>query len=224
MKAGNHIYNSAGDIADIIPVFPLEGALLLPGSQLPLNLFESRYLEMIDHALASGRLIGMIQPQFSGDVGQKDKPNLCKTGCVGRITSYSETGDGRYVITLHGVARFTVLEELDVKTSFRQCKILPFEDDLAPATSAKDVDRAELLGALTLFLKANELEADWDDINGADNETLVNALSVMAPYGAAEKQALLEAPDLPSRAATLVAITELALSRAADDEYSQTLQ
>ncbi|MEQ8402113.1 MAG: LON peptidase substrate-binding domain-containing protein [Silicimonas sp.] len=223
MQAGNAIYRDLDDVPAVVPVFPLSGALLLPGSQLPLNLFEPRYLAMFDTALKASRVIGMVQPAFSGDVGRPDKPNLCKIGCLGRITAHSETGDGRYLITLEGICRFRIIEELDVTTPFRQARIAPFVSDLADEDEGGDVNREELLEAFRAYLEANQLEADWSSVNKANNASLVNALSVMSPYGPAEKQALLEAPDLKSRAETLVAITEMSLARDNDD-YARTLQ
>lgn len=223
MQAGNAIYRDLDDVPAVVPVFPLSGALLLPGSQLPLNLFEPRYLAMFDTALKASRVIGMVQPAFSGDVGRPDKPNLCKIGCLGRITAHSETGDGRYLITLEGICRFRIIEELDVTTPFRQARIAPFVSDLADEDEGSDVNREELLEAFRAYLEANQLEADWSSVNKANNASLVNALSVMSPYGPAEKQALLEAPDLKSRAETLVAITEMSLARDNDD-YARTLQ
>ena len=223
MQAGNAIYRDLDDVPAVVPVFPLSGALLLPGSQLPLNLFEPRYLAMFDAALKASRVIGMVQPAFSGDTGRADRPNLCKVGCLGRITAHSETGDGRYLITLEGICRFRIIEELDVTTPFRQARIAPFMSDLSDDDDGADVNREELLEAFRAYLEANELEADWSSVNKANNASLVNALSVMSPYGPAEKQALLEAPDLKSRAETLVAITEMSLARDNDD-YARTLQ
>ena len=224
MLAGNKTYRAACDIPESVPVFPLSGALLLPGGQMPLNIFEPRYLEMIDTALRGDRLIGMIQPRFSGDSGPTDSPNLCVVGCLGRLASFAESGDGRYLVSLQGVCRFRVVEELPVRTPFRRCRIAPFEADLETDDDAgSDVDRGELLRVFREYLEANELEADWDSVQRARNDTLVNALSMMSPYGPAEKQALLEAPDLKSRAETLVALTEMALARDKDD-FGKTLQ
>ena len=223
MKAGNVVYSDVDDIPAVVPVFPLSGALLLPGVHLPLNLFEPRYLAMFDTALKTNRVIGMIQPVFSGDLGRPEHPNLSKVGCLGRITGFSETGDGRYMITLEGICRYRIIEELDVTTPFRQCRIAPFASDLNEDDDGAQVDREQLLTAIRAYLEANQLEADWNSVRKADNASLVNALSVMSPYGAAEKQALLEAPDLKSRAETLVAITEMALARDGDD-YARTLQ
>lgn len=224
MKIGNATYSSADDLPGVVPVFPLSGALLLPGGQMPLNLFEPRYLAMFDAALASSRVIGMVQPVFKGDRGASDRPNLCEVGCLGRITSFSETGDGRYVITVHGICRFRITEEMSVTTPFRQCRMAPFEIDLHDRSDAADnVDREALLNAFRTYLDANGLDADWESVQKAGNATLVNALSMMSPYGPAEKQALLEAVSLKERAETLVAITEMALARDNED-FAQTLQ
>ena len=212
----NVAYRGPGDLADVIPVFPLAGALLLPRGQMPLNIFEPRYLAMVDDALASGRrLIGMIQPD-PAHPGDEAKPNLYRIGCVGRITQLGETGDGRYLMELTGIARFHVTEELEVPTPYRQCRVsyAPFADDFVAHKGEAAVDRAALLAALAAFLKANDLKADWDGIENAPNEALVNALAMMSPYGAAEKQAMLEAPDLKTRAEILVAVTEIELAKA----------
>ena len=213
----NAVYDGPGDLADVIPIFPLPGALLLPRGQMPLNIFEPRYLAMIDDALRSGhRLIGMIQPD-TAHPGSEEKPNLFKIGCVGRITQIAETGDGRYLIQLTGVARFRIEAELSVTTPYRQCRVAyaPFADDFVARKGEDEVDRESLLRALSAFLKANDLKADWEGIENAPNEALVNALAMMSPYGAAEKQALLEAPDLKTRAEILVAMTEIELAKKA---------
>jgi uncharacterized protein len=211
----NAEYKNPGDLADVIPVFPLPGALLLPRGQMPLNIFEPRYVAMIDDALRSGlRLIGMIQPD-AAHPGSESKPNLYKVGCVGRITQIAETGDGRYLLQLTGIARFHVDEELLVTTPYRQCRVSysPFIGDFTPRKGEDEVDRKSLLQALSDFLKANDLKADWEGIENAPNEALVNALAMMSPYGTAEKQALLEAPDLKTRAEILVAVTEIELAK-----------
>jgi Lon protease-like protein len=216
MRAGNMSYVKASDIPDTIAVFPLTGALLLPGGQLPLNIFEPRYLEMIDHALTTNRLIGMVQPSLDG----KEK-SLCNVGCIGRIAAYGESGDGRYHITLAGVCRYRVIEELSVKTPWRQVSLTPFLGDLE-TPNGEGVNRDALIKTFRAYLQSNELEADWESVNRADNAMLVNALSMMSPFGPAEKQALLEAADLKSRAETLVAITEIMLAR--NGEMGSTLQ
>jgi len=214
----NVVYQGPQDMPDIIPVFPLEGALLLPRGQLPLNIFEPRYMAMIDHVLREHRLIGMVQPDAAHSASE-DRPALYAMGCVGRITQIAESGDGRYLLQLTGVARFHVEEELAVDTAFRQCRVsYPFTDDFIARHGEEEVDRAALLKALTDFLKANNLQADWDGIENAPNEALVNALAMMSPYGPPEKQALLEAPDLKTRAEILVALTEIELAKNVDGE------
>lgn len=223
MQAGNARYRTADDLPETVPVFPLSAALLLPGGRMPLNVFEPRYLEMVDHVLAHDRLIGMVQPRLDGALRPDGEPELCEVGCLGRITSFAETGDGRYLISLQGVCRFRVTAEPCVRTPFRQCRIASFLADLDLEAGAAEVDRAGLLKAFRAYLKANELEADWESVSRAENATLVNALSMMAPYGPAEKQALLEAPDLKTRAETLIAMTEIALAREGDD-FSSSLQ
>jgi Lon protease-like protein len=160
----------------------------------------------------------MIQPDPTQD-GDSAKPKLFKIGCAGRITQLAETGDGRYLIDLTGVARFTIVEELSVATSYRQCRVTfaRFADDFVARKGEDAVDREAVLQALREFLEANNLQADWDGIEKAPNEALVNALSMMSPYGAVEKQALLEAPDLKTRAEILVAITEIELAKKVTD-------
>ncbi|MDO8877064.1 MAG: LON peptidase substrate-binding domain-containing protein [Pseudolabrys sp.] len=211
----NAEYRGPHDLPNVIPVFPLPGALLLPRGQMPLNIFEPRYLAMIDDAFRDGhRLIGMIQPDGVHEA-PRGKPALYKIGCVGRITQLAESGDGRYIIELTGVSRFRIEEELKANTDYRQCKVTyaPFADDFVPRKGEEDVDREGLLRALTDFMKANDMKADWDDIEQAPTEALVNGLSMMSPYGPPEKQALLEAADLKTRADLLVAITEIELAK-----------
>lgn len=223
MKAGNALYRKAEDLPETVPVFPLSGALLLPGGRLPLNIFEPRYLAMINDVIGADRLIGMIQPQLDGARRADGEPLLCEVGCLGRVTSFAETGDGRYLVSLNGICRFRVREEVAAaRLPYRRCAIMPFVPDLAEDAGVDEVDRQGLLRAFRAYLAANELEADWESVSRADSGTLVNALSMMSPYGPAEKQALLEAPDLRSRAETLVAITELALARS--DAGSSNLQ
>jgi Lon protease-like protein len=215
----NTVYRGPADLPHTIPVFPLPGALLLPRGQMPLNIFEPRYLAMIDDAMADRhRLIGMIQPDTAHPGPQEkpnqDRPSLYKIGCVGRITQLAETGDGRYLLELTGIARFRIEEELKVSTLYRQCRVdYSFAGDFEARKGEDDVDREALLRALSSFLKANKLNADWDGIEKAPNEALVNALAMMSPYGAAEKQAMLEAPDLKTRAEILVALTEIELAK-----------
>jgi hypothetical protein len=212
----NAIYKGPDDLPGVIAIFPLPGALLLPRGQMPLNIFEPRYLAMVDDALRSGsRLIGMIQPDPVHAGPDRNKPHLFHVGCVGRITQFAESGDGRYLIQLTGVARFRVEEELAVGTPYRQCRVTyqPFVDDFTARKGEEHVDRKALLRALADFLKANNLKADWEGIENAPNEALVNALAMMSPYGAPEKQAMLEAADLKTRAEILVAVTEIELAK-----------
>jgi uncharacterized protein len=215
MMPMNATYRGPGELPTVIPVFPLPGALLLPRGQMPLNIFEPRYLAMVDDALADRhRLIGMIQPD-TAHPGPESKPQLYRVGCVGRITQVAESGDGRYLIELTGISRFRVEQELAVITAYRQCQVTyaPYADDFVARKGEDTVDRKTLLEALAAFLKANKLKADWDGIENAPNEALVNALAMMSPYGAAEKQALLEAPDLKTRAEILVAVTQIELAK-----------
>jgi hypothetical protein len=212
----NVAYHGPDDLPGVIPVFPLAGALLLPRGQMPLNIFEPRYLAMIDDTLRSShRLIGMIQPDPAHPGADQNKPHLFQIGCLGRLTQFAESGDGRYLIQLTGVSRFRIEEELPVATLYRQCKVTyrPFADDFKARKGEDEVDRKALLRALTSFLKANNLKADWDGIENAPNEALVNALAMMSPYDAAEKQAMLEAPDLKTRAEILIAVTEIELAK-----------
>lgn len=224
MYAGNKRYDGPADLPTVIPVFPLPGVLLLPRGELPLQVFEPRYLAMVDAALRGDRLIGMIQPALETKAGElAGDPPLCKIGCVGRITALMETGDGRYQLTLTGIARFRLEDELERATPYHQCRVSvdDFAADLHEADGHK-VDRVALLRALRAYLEAHNLETDWDSIREASTEILVNALSMMSPYGPAEKQALLEAPDLEARAETLIAITEMELVRG--DDPGSTLQ
>ena len=211
----NAEYRGPGELPKIVPVFPLPGALLLPRGQMPLNVIEPRYLAMVDDALRDGhRLIGMIQPDISHSKDEA-RPVLFKVGCVGRITQLAESGDGRYILELTGVSRFKVVEELTVLTEYRQCKVdfSAYADDFTARKGEDAVDRSALLEVLTDFLKANNLKVDWEGIESAPNEALVNALAMMSPYGPAEKQAMLEAPDLKTRAEILVAVTEMDLAK-----------
>lgn len=208
-------YRQPDDLPQRIPVFPLAGALLLPRADLPLNIFEPRYLAMVEDALSSNRVIGMIQPAAGGE--QEGTPSLLKVGCAGRITSYAETPDDRILITLTGISRFEIVEELDVDTPYRQviANFHPYAVDLVSDLGASEVNRPALLKAFRDYLNANDMNADWDQVDAASTEILVNTLSLLAPYPPEDKQALLEAPDLKTRADVLVALTEIALRRMA---------
>ena len=227
MQAGNVSYNSLDDLPEVVPVFPLGGSLLLPDANMPLNIFEPRYLAMIDDAMRGHRLIGIIQPRW--DVAAQDNggadadaPPVVSVGCLGRITGFQEAGDGRYLVNLAGVCRFRQTHELPQKNGYRLFRIAPFVEDLAEG-SAEGVNREALLAAFKSFLEANGMEADWESVSKTPTDVLVNMLSMMSPYGPAEKQALLEAADLKTRAETLVAITEMSLMREGGDT-PQTLQ
>jgi uncharacterized protein len=215
----NAVYKGPADCPDLIPVFPLPGALLLPRGQMPLNIFEPRYLAMVDDALKGERVIGMIQPDPEGN-GSAVTPKLYGVGCAGRITQFTETGHGRYLITLVGIARFRVEDELATTTPYRQCRVdyECFTADFLPRAGEDEVDREGVLRALSDFVEANDLKVDWRGVEQAPNEALVNALCMMSPFGPREKQALLEAPDLKSRAEALIAITEIELARGEDPE------
>jgi uncharacterized protein len=200
-------YVKAADLPQVIPVFPLDGVLLLPRGQLPLNIFEPRYLNMVDDAMAGDRVIGMIQTNG----GQKARPNLALIGCAGRITSFSETSDGRYLITLTGAARFQVMNELPAPSPYRQVRadFTPFEADLQPAAEDAGFDRDRFLAALRAYLSHRSLDVDWDTAQAAPEEALINSLSMALPFDAPEKQALLEANDLWARRETLTALLEI---------------
>lgn len=214
-------YQKLDDMPEVLPVFPLDGALLLPRAELPLNIFEPRYLDMVDDAMKSNRFIGMIQTRGE----QRTPPDIMGIGCAGRITSYAETGDRRLMITLTGISRFSVGEELAVDTAYRQVRpnFRDFEVDLVSDLGANEVNRPALMKAFKDYLLANDLNADWDEINATSTEVLVNTLSLLAPYPPRDKQALLEAPDLKTRADVLVALTEMALAKSASGK-SRSLQ
>jgi len=205
MSAGH--YRKTGDLPDTLAVFPLPGALLLPRWQLALNIFEPRYLNMIDDAMTGSRLIGMVQAMD----GPKTRPTLAGVGCAGRITTYSETDDGRYLITLTGIARFAIHDELDVNTPYRQVTPdwAPYEADLFAASDKALPSRDNLVGALRAYVEINKMEADWSAVEDAPLETLVNALCSGCPFSTIEKQALIEAPTLKARAETLITLLRM---------------
>lgn len=210
----NRPYDDIDELPEVLPLFPLSGAVLLPRGELPLNIFEPRYMDMVDDAIAGSRLIGMIQP-LPSDESLAEAPQLYDIGCAGRITRFSETGDDRYLITLTGVARFRVIEEPTVDTPYRQCRARydEFADDLKPGAGESAVDRESMVSMLRNFAECSKLEVDWASIDAAPTETLVNALSMMCPFGANEKQALIEAIDLKTRAETLIALAKLDLAQ-----------
>jgi Lon protease-like protein len=211
-------YRRPADLPPRIPVFPLRGAILLPRATLPLNVFEPRYLEMLDDVMAGDRLIGIVQPA-TGDTGEDDESprgpvGLRNVGCVGRVTSYQEVDHARRMITLTGVMRYDVLDEAVTDLPYRVMSVSydRYATDLSEGLGEEQVDRTNLLRVLRSYLDANKLEADWAAIQRASSEFLINALCVMCPYGPEEKQALLEAADLKCRADVLVALAEMELA------------
>src|ERR1700753_191914 len=202
-------YNSIDDLPNPIVMFPLSGVLLLPRGQLPLNVFEPRYLAMVDAAMSNSRIVGMIQ---SAEAEEKElKPKLSAVGCAGRITSYRETDDGRYLITLTGICRFRVAAELGTTLAYRLANpnYAPFAGDLV-VNDESDFPRDRVVDALKDYLSKRDLKADWRSVMSAPPETLVNALAMLCPFEPAEKQALLEAEGWQERVATLVALLEIA--------------
>jgi uncharacterized protein len=214
-------YRKIADLPLVIPVFPLDGALLLPGGQLPLNIFEPRYLNMLDDAMSGERIIGMIQTR--PNQGDAQRPALAPVGCAGRVTSFAETSDGRYLITLTGVCRFRAGEELPVRTPYRQVRadFAPYEPDLREDAAvgertAPDIDR--LLTALRRYLDHRGLAIDWGDAESAPSDALINSLAMALPFDPMEKQALLEAETIFERKATLTALLEIDAAGSDDDE------
>lgn len=199
------------DLPQIIPIFPLSGALMLPRARLPLHIFEPRYLAMLDDALKQdGRLIGLIQPC---EVPGRDGPGLQRIGCAGRITQFSETEDGRYMITLTGISRFRVVDEVEGFQAYRRCRVSwgGFERDLDGVETDKGFYRPGFMDLLERYFDAEELSVDWATLKDADDELLINSLSMLLDLGPEDRQALLEAPSLSTRRETLVTLIEYAL-------------
>ncbi len=196
-------------LPDILPIFPLTGVLLLPRSRLPLNIFEPRYLAMTRDAMAGDRLIGMVQPSDPYEGGMN--PAVYPTGCAGRITAFNETEDGRYLITLTGVSRFRIREELPLLSGYR--RVVPdwseFAGDLDPAAEP-GFDRARLIRGLRGFFEQRGIEADWKVIDQAPGEHLVHSIAMLCPFAPSEKQALLDSADLAARARLLTSLVEMA--------------
>ena len=211
------------DLAEIVPVFPLGGVILLPRAQLPLNIFEPRYLNMIDDAMAGDRLIAMVQTTG----GPPLKPSLAEVACVGRITSFSETTDSRYLNTLTGVCRARLASEIPVSSPYRQCRLDygPFEHDLTEEDGELEgFDRERLVAALSAYLRRRSLEIDWDTAEQAPPEPLINSLAIALPFEAASKQLLLESPSLLERAEALIAILEIDTAVDPDDGEPPSMQ
>ena len=213
-------YRKAADLPKVIPVFPLDGALLLPGGRLPLNIFEPRYLNMVDDVMAGDRIIGMIQTRG----GDKEHPALAPVGCAGRITSYAESSDGRYLITLTGVCRFRPDKELPVQTPYRQvtAEFEPYEGDLNPPSANGLLDRTMFFDVLRRYLDRRGLEIDWDSARSAPPDALINSLAMGLPFDNGEKQALLEAYSLADRRDALCAL--LQIDAAGDDDEPPSVQ
>lgn len=208
------------DLPDILPVFPLPGALLLPRSRLPLHLFEPRYLQMLEDSLKTRqRLIGMIQPCPS----PVDENRLHMIGCAGRITQFSETEDGRYLITLTGISRFRILSEVEGFAPYRRFNVSwdGFDRDLGRTEKDPGFNRAAFVALLDRFFSTQELSTDWETLNDAEDELLINSLSMILDFGAEDKQALLEAPSLSTRRETLVTLIEFALRGGSGEETLQ---
>lgn len=198
------------DLPETIAIFPLPGALLLPRARLPLHIFEPRYLAMVDDVLKSqSRLIGMIQP-FETPSGAD---RLHAIGCAGRLSAFSETEDGRYMVTLSGVSRFRVLQEVEGFTPYRRCDVSwsGFERDRGLVEKDPGLERGPFLDLLNRFFQAQGLSTDWDAVREAEDELLINSISMLCPFPPEDKQALLEAPTLPIRRETLVTLIEFAL-------------
>lgn len=211
---------SAADLPDTIPVFPLPGALLLPRARLPLHIFEPRYLAMLEDALKTPhRLIGMIQPQ-EGPHGDR---TLHSIGCAGRVTAFSETEDGRYMITLTGISRYRILREVTGFSPYRRADVSwsGFERDLGGPESDAGFDRARFMPLLSRYFAAMDLSTDWDSLQGVEDELLINSLSMLCPFEPEERQALLQAPSLVTRRETLVTLLEFALRGGSNEETMQ---
>ncbi len=202
-----HSYIKASDLPTILPLFPLNGALLLPRGQLPLNIFEPRYLNMIDDVMAGERLVGMIQTRGENLL----LPELARVGCAGRITAYAETSDGRYVVTLTGICRFRLGPELPAGSPYRQARVdwQPYESDLKAESTITGFSREAFLASLRRYLHGRALDLDWETAEAAPPEALVNSLAMALPFDPAEKQALLEADTLEARCRCLTAILQI---------------
>ncbi|MBC7153047.1 MAG: LON peptidase substrate-binding domain-containing protein [Rhodobacteraceae bacterium] len=209
------------DLPEVIPIFPLPGALLLPRARLPLHIFEPRYLAMLEDAMKTpARLIGMIQPR---EVPGSAEKRLHSIGCAGRLTGFSETEDGRYMITLTGASRFRVVEEVSGFTPYRRARVdwSDFGRDLGPVETDPGLQRTGLLDLLGRYFAARKLSTDWSSLNDAEDELLINALSMLCPFDAEDKQALLEAPSLPTRRETLITLIEFSLRGGLSEDFLQ---
>lgn len=199
------------DLPVVLPIFPLTGALLLPHGRLPLNIFEPRYLNMTVDALGHGRMIGMVQP--TDPEGGGAHPEVYPTGCAGRISSFAETDDNRLLITLTGVVRFRIASEIEGVRGYRRvaADYAPFREDLDEEQPEDGIDRDRLLAGLRGYLRLHSLNVNWEVIEGAPTLALVTSVAMLCPFAPTEKQALLEAPNLPRRAEIMCTLMEMAL-------------
>jgi len=207
--------DEAKALPNTIPIFPLRSAILLPRAQLPLNIFEPRYLAMVEAAMASGRLLGMVRPRHDDDVN----PTLYDVGCAGRITSFMETGDGRFLVTLTGVSRFRINHDELMSGGFRQAQVdwsgFPFDQHNDP--DGNEALRERVIELLVKYLENVGLSADWDSMEGATAETIVNSVAMTCPFDPDEKQAVMEAPTIQHRGETLIALMEMSIARKMQD-------
>lgn len=213
-------YVKTSDLPQVIPVFPLPGTILLPRGQLPLNIFEPRYLNMVDDAMAGDRVIGMVQT--IGPAGEQ--PPLMRVGCAGRVTSFAETSDGRYLVTLTGICRFRIATEMQVMSPYRQIRAdyAGFEADIGSSEAYESFERESFIDVLAPYLGRRGLDIDWDTAKAAPAEALVNSLAMGLPFEPAEKQALIEALTLEQRDQVLRAL--LQIDAAGDDDTNVRLQ
>ena len=228
MQVGNVIYKSPENLPTSIPLFPFPSGLVLPRGHLPLNIFEPHLIDMVDFAMIKDRLIGMIQPDLNAKKTKSDGTEsmvLKSVGCVGRITSLQESGDGRYLIILTGICRFNLVnhETQHSHIEVGEVSYKKYERDFETDESASEVDRDHFLKVLCDYLESNNLKTDWDDVAKATTETLVNAIAMVSPFGPGDKQAILEAETTSERAKTLIAIAEMELAKK-NVQGSNTLQ
>jgi len=214
MQAGNVFYQAPEDIPSTLPILTLASVMLLPGGFVPLTISEPRLIKMVDDAMRGNRLVGLILVKTGSSperAGANDKKGLWDIGCIGRITNYSEVGDGQVLISLQGVCRFRLGREIAAEAPYRQFQVEPFLSDLDEKSHSNEIDRETFLAVFRDYLELNDMYADWDTIAEVSNEMLVNALSVIVPFAPVEKQALLEAPDLKTRSETMIAIAQRAI-------------
>lgn len=207
---------SIAELPDNIAVFPLSKALLLPGTHRPLNIFEPRFVAMVDDALSTDRLIGLIQPKDSEEEAPRGAVPLERVGCIGRLTHFEEQAENRYFIILEGLCRFEPLDELTTSAPYRRVSIstAAYDGDFSPMDGEDGIDRVRLMGVLRAYAEFSQFEVDWDEVDDMSTGELINLSAMLTPYGAREKQALLEAPTLADRAETLIALAEMEMARA----------